>query len=113
MENRYSPRHSTVFHSEISNADTHEVIGHQLNISENGLCMLTKVPYAKDEVLRLELKLPSPCGETSAVTFEAVVCWCDIDTNPDYYDIGLKIIDPDEATIAAFNRIMRVYCFSQ
>ncbi|MFH1843565.1 MAG: hypothetical protein ABIF77_10210, partial [bacterium] len=81
--------------------------------SEHGLCMLTHSPYAEDEVLRLELKLPSPCGEASTVFFEAVVCWCGVDTNPDLYDIGLKILDPDEATIAAFNRIMRVYCFSQ
>ncbi|MFH1844560.1 MAG: PilZ domain-containing protein, partial [bacterium] len=78
MDYRQSPRHSTVFHSEISNADTHEVIGHQLNISEHGLCMLTHSPYAEDEVLRLELKLPSPCGEASTVFFEAVVCWCGV-----------------------------------
>jgi hypothetical protein len=93
-----------IYYLRIFDNDTGENIGHLVDITIQGLMMIseTKIPTGQD--FSLKMQLPGIITGREEIEFRAHSLWCKKDINPDFYVTGYKIkaITPQEAkTITA------------
>ena len=70
-----------------------KVVGHLVNISSNGLMLLSDSPIPVNEEYMLRMRLPPVLVEKGEIIFNAVSRWCENDANPDFYLAGFQLHD--------------------
>ncbi len=75
----------------ITNADTGEIVGHALNLSETGLCIMSNHELEPDQVLALHLAVNSRESNLQFIDLRAVVRWCEAIKGHNRHYAGLEI----------------------
>jgi hypothetical protein len=68
-------------------------IGRVVNISSEGLMLLSDEPMVTGSVYQLDLLLPNPVRDQQKVAFAAEAVWCTEASQPESYWSGFHIID--------------------
>lgn len=92
-EQRKSPRKIANQVLEVSDQITGTQIGRVVNISAEGLMLLSQEPIVTDSVYQLDMMLPNPDGNESKISFGAEAVWTTEATQPDSFWTGFRIID--------------------
>ena len=109
-EQRTAPRKNIPVYMRVLNDDTQEILGHMVEVGEDGLRLETivELPIGKDYYLRLELT--PDLGNVPYIVFAARSKWCKMDTIlPNLFRVGFQIIEiiPEDKEI--FSRILQKY----
>ena len=95
-EKRTIKRHHLSYYLKVYNRKTGKPIGYIVNISSEGLRLVSHIPLLTHSVFQFRVKLPRELSGENHIDFDALSCWCRPDVSPDCFDTGFKIVDaPD------------------
>ncbi len=107
IEQRKSPRKIADQVLEVSDQITGTQIGRVVNISAEGLMLLSQEPIVTGSVYQLEMTLPGPDGSSQYISFGAEAVWTTEATQPESFWTGFRIIDiSGEDVLSIDNLIM-------
>jgi len=87
------------------------VMGHLMDISADGLMLLSDEPIEINEEYRLRMRLPKEVSGSDEIVIGAISRWCREDDNPDFYVTGFQIQDMDEETEKILARLIEEFGF--
>ena len=93
IEKRQSTRKIADEVLEVSDQITGTQIGRVVNISAEGLMLLSQEPVVTGSVYQLKMQIPGPDGEIKRVCFGAEAIWTTETNQPDSFWTGFRIID--------------------
>jgi hypothetical protein len=93
QEQRHSPRKVANEILIITDQITGSHIGRVVNISAEGLMLLSDEPMVTGSVYQLDLILPKPKDTQEKIAFAAEAVWCTEASQPDSFWSGFHIID--------------------
>ncbi|MCG7976847.1 MAG: PilZ domain-containing protein [Candidatus Thiodiazotropha endolucinida] len=101
QEQRHSPRKVANEVLIITDQITGSHIGRVVNISAEGLMLLSDEAMVTGSVYQLDLILPIPKNDQKKISFTAEAVWCTEASQPDSFWSGFHIIDinPDDVLI--------------
>lgn len=92
-EMRGVERRHLVFYLRVFDGMSSKVIGHIVDISAQGLMLISDSPVSVNENYRLRMRLPAEISEKDEILINATSRWCKQDVNPDFYITGFQIHD--------------------
>ena len=81
---RHRPRHNTPHVVKAFNAEKGEYIGRVVDITADGMMLVTKQLFTVGRTFRLRITLPVMVQHKTDVTVEARVIWCERDSSPGF-----------------------------
>ena len=105
-ENRKMKRWHVIYYLRIFEQDTGSLLGHLVDITTEGMKMVSEeaIPSKKD--FRLKMEVPLEGEKTEEVLFNARSLWCKKDTNPDFYATGFYLENLSGATIEVIQALI-------
>lgn len=86
-------RRHLVFYLRVFDGMGSKVIGHIVDISSQGLMLISDNPVPVNENYRLRMRLPAEIVDKDEIVIAATSRWCKPDDNPDFYITGFQIYD--------------------
>ena len=90
-ERRRRNRKSTFHYTQVLDRDSGKQIGRLVNITTEGMMLITTLPLATGTKLPIRMVLPRMVNDVDELEFNAEVRWCKPDANPNYHAIGFKL----------------------
>ena len=90
-EKRQIKRTHLIYYLRIYDGISSRVIGHAVDISQQGLMLISDEPVAVHEEYRLRMRFPGVAYEQEELLFYAICRWCRQDDNPAFYVAGFQI----------------------
>lgn len=106
IEKRKSPRKIADEVLEVVDQITGALIGHVVNISAEGVMLLSQEPIVTGSVYQLELQLAETDGNKRPITFGAEAIWTTETSQPDSYWTGFRIIDIDSDDVLLIDQLI-------
>lgn len=92
-DKRQVERKYLVFYLRVFDGLGSKVMGHLVNISSNGIMLLSDFPIPVNEVYKLRMRLPHELVENGEIILNATSRWCKSDANPEFYVTGFQLYD--------------------
>ena len=92
-DRRQVERKYLVFYLRVFDGPGTKVMGHLVNISSNGIMLLSDFPIPVNEDYKLRMRLPHELVDNAEIIFDATSRWCRNDTNPEFYVTGFQLHD--------------------
>ena len=90
-DKRQSKRRQLFFNFEVHERGTRRKLGHLVDLTAEGMLLLSSEPHQKGERLEVVVKLPDlPALEGERLSGTAVVRWSGHDSNPSLHCSGLQ-----------------------
>lgn len=93
----YKRRH-LIYYLEVYNDETGDLLGHLVDITVQGMRLITKNEVVPGKNFRIGMMLPREFFKGEVLKIETRSMWSRKDINPDFFAVGLKVYDLDEAT---------------
>ncbi|MEW8508524.1 MAG: PilZ domain-containing protein [Candidatus Thiodiazotropha sp.] len=106
QEQRQSPRKVANEVLIIADQITGSHIGRVVNISAEGLMLLSNEPMVTGSVYQLNLLLPVPKKNRENLSFTAEAVWCTEASQPESYWSGFHIIDIDADDVLIIDELI-------
>jgi hypothetical protein len=100
-----------IYYLRVFDRNTDQLLGHLVNITPQGIMLISEEPLAVDVVFQLRMKLPAAMVEYEHLDFEAKSIWNGLDSNPKFYDTGLQLIDVAQDKIAIIEDLIERFGF--
>ncbi len=104
-EQRKSPRKISNENLEVCDQITGAQLGKVVNISAEGLMLLSHEPFNTGSVNQFDLKLPHLIKNHSKISFGAEVVWSTEAAQPDSYWTGFRVIDISEENVLTIDEL--------
>ncbi|EKD27067.1 MAG: hypothetical protein ACD_79C00896G0003 [uncultured bacterium] len=100
-DKRHNKRRHLIEYFDVVNVKNNQVIGHLVDITAEGMMIISKDLIPENTTSFLEIKLPKELKRDHAdyIDFEAKVLWTRKNINPGYYSIGFQIISITEENL--------------
>lgn len=92
-ELREFDRRYLVFYLRVFDGMSSKLLGHLIDISQNGIMLISDGPIEENENYRLRMRLPTQGKDRNEIVFKATSRWCKTDKNPDFYKTGFQLYD--------------------
>ena len=94
MENKRNlKRRHLIYYLRVFDQKTKKPIGHLVDVTPEGIMVISEQPIITDIVFQLELILPVAYLGIEKLEFVARSVWCRQDVNPDFYDTGFQLLE--------------------
>lgn len=110
-EKRVIQRHHLRYFLCVYNRKTGKPIGYIVNISREGLRLVSHIPLLTHSVFQFRIKLPREIEGARNIDFDALSCWCRPDVSPDCFDTGFKLIDPPSDLMELIDGLSEYFSF--
>ncbi len=110
-ERRMSKRRNLIFYLQVFDQSTDELLGFAVDITPEGLMLLSNKPIDTGHDFTLRMTLPEEFSESNQIEFKAKSIWCEQDVNTDYYDTGFQLVDVEPETVSLIHRLTRHFGF--
>jgi len=90
-DRRQVERKYLVFYLRVFDGPGTKVMGHLVNISSNGIMLLSDFPIPVSVNYKLRMRLPHELVDNAEIIFDATSRWCRNDKNPDFYVTGFQL----------------------
>ena len=87
------------------------VLGHLMDLSSEGLMLLSEKPIEVNEEYRLRMRLPRDVSGGREIVFEARSRWCKQDKSPEFYVVGFQIQNMDAEMRETLSRLIGDFGF--
>jgi hypothetical protein len=110
-DRRQFKRRYLAFYSRVFDVKSHQLLGHVVDITPQGLMLISETPLPADSTFRLEIELPEDFAHKRAILFEARSRWCQADIDPHFHNTGFQLLNiaPDDVEI--IQRIVATFGF--
>jgi hypothetical protein len=113
MENkRRLKRRHLIYYLRVFDLNNGQLIGHLVDITNEGIMLISEQPLTMDQVYHFKMMLPSEILSKNELTFTALVVWCKKDVNPDFYATGFKLSDISNEDIVVIENLIHRYGFN-
>lgn len=93
MGQRKLKRRHLIYYLRVYDTVTEGLIGHLVDITVDGMMIMSENPIKENIDFSLKMKLPDGFEATKEIRFKAVAIWTKKDINPDFYATGFKFTD--------------------
>ncbi len=90
---RQVDRRCLVFYLRVFDGSSKSILGYLVDISENGIMLISDGPLRIEKNYRLRMRLPTEMQDRNEILFTAVSRWCKIDSSSDFYLTGFQLND--------------------
>ena len=90
---RQADRWYLVYYLRVFDGMSRKILGHVVDLSEQGIMLISENPVEANMDYRLRMRLPSQMRDRDEIIFSATSKWCKSDVNPDFYLVGFQIYD--------------------
>lgn len=98
-EQRNLSRHHLIYYLRVYDGISSRVVGHIVDISPQGIMLISDEPITVQEEYRLRMRFPGAGSGQEELILDAVCRWCREDENPEFYLAGFQIQElPADAT---------------
>ncbi|PCJ45027.1 MAG: pilus assembly protein PilZ [Moraxellaceae bacterium] len=111
QEKRLIKRQQLKSYLQVYNRKTGKAIGYIVNISSEGLRLVSSIPLLTHSVFQFRVKLPREVNGAKHLDFDALSCWCRPDVSPDSFDTGFKIVDAPQTLHDLVNGLTDYFSF--
>ena len=102
VDERILNRQHLFFYLEVYNDETDELLARLVDISADGMKLISQQKVPENKTFRLRMKLPEVYYNKKTLIVEATSLWSRKDINPDFYVVGMKV---KNLSLEAFNTI--------
>ena len=110
-EKRKLQRRHLIYYLRTYNAETGQLLGHLVDITSEGIMLISEEPIEIDRPYQLHMLLPADVFDRSELSFNARAIWRSKDVNEDFYDTGFKFLDITPAEQDIIEYMIEVYGF--
>jgi hypothetical protein len=110
-ERRKLKRRHLLYYLQVYSGPAGIPIGHVVDITSEGVMLMTPEERPTGETLRLRMVLPGSGGENDALEFAATSLWCRRDVNPDFWDVGFRTEGLSRAQAGVIETLIDDYGF--
>ena len=96
---------------QVYNACTQKPLGHIVNISTQGMMLVSQRRLLTHVIFNLEIPLPEPLLDGKLSQFDALSHWCHTDITPGCYDTGFSFNDPPGRLLALADALTDYFSF--
>jgi hypothetical protein len=111
QEKRTIKRHHLKYFLKVYNRKTGKAIGYIVNISQEGLRLVSHIPLLTHSVFQFRIKLPREIDGERNIDFDALSCWCRPDVSPDCFDTGFKIVESPGGLVDLVDALNQYFSF--
>jgi len=111
QEKRLTKRHR-FFYSRVYDENTHQQTGRLVDISTDGIRLISEDPVKTNSIFRLKMVLPKEIEGKRTITFEALSSWCRKTTSSELYDSGFKLINISPQNIEIIEHLIQDTSFN-
>jgi hypothetical protein len=83
-------RRHLIYYLKVIDRTTDELLGHLVDITEEGLMIVSENCLDTGKIIKLKMCLPREIEGREDIEFEARSMWCRKDVNPSLFGVGLK-----------------------
>ena len=91
IEKRKEKRWHTLHYLKVYNGKTNKPAGRLVNISTEGIMLMSEKPIKTDTTYHLRIVMPKGDNNRTSIAFEAISRWSMKGLNPEYYDSGFQL----------------------
>jgi hypothetical protein len=110
-ERRRIKRRHLIYYLQVFDNDTDTLIGHLVDITSEGIMLISEDPIPMNKTYNLKMMLPSRMGGRESWIFEAESRWSQKDINPDFYDIGFLLREVDRHSLRVIEDLIQGFGF--
>jgi hypothetical protein len=92
-DKRKTKRRFLLYYMRVYDNRTHQQIGNLVDITPDGVMLISATPIPEKQVLPLRLELSSEVADKPFMDFIALSKWCRPDVDPNQYNIGFEITE--------------------
>ena len=107
----YKRRH-LIYYLEVYDDETGDLLGHLVDLTTQGMMLITKQEVIPEKNFRLGMMLPEEYFKEGILKIEAHSMWCRKDVNPDFYAVGFKTYDLDKNTAKLITELINQVGFN-
>ncbi len=112
-EKRRVKRRHLIYYLRVFEKNTDQPIGHMVDISTEGMMLISEDPIKTDHVFELRMVLPVEIEGSREIIFFAKSKWCGEDENPDFYNTGFQLINLSPEHIKVIEYLVQKFCFRE
>ncbi len=107
VEKRQRRRWELVFYLRVFDQSDGALLGHVVDISEEGLMLLSEVPIELNRDFDLTLEMPASDKKgREKISLKARSIWKSSDANPDLIDTGFRLVEPEKDSIKSIKTLI-------
>jgi hypothetical protein len=110
-DRRTIKRRHLIFYLRVWELDEDRPLGHVVDISPEGLMLISEEPLTTSREYTLEVRLPNTEGTLLPMRFRAICRWSDNDVNPAFYDSGFEFMEKRTEDIETIRNLVEEYGF--
>ncbi len=111
--NRVVKRKHLIYYLKVVDQETNQVSGHTVNISNEGMMLISEKPIKPEHLFHLKMFLPEKIQESRYFEFSTMSKWCQKDENPDFYNSGFQLDNVSTESIQVIQRLIDKFCFNE
>ncbi len=113
FEKRRFDRKQLYYYLKVIHDKTDALAGYLGDISIEGLMLFSKESLEVNRVFKLRINLNEEFGLKENLVFNAESLWCEKDANPEFFIIGFKFMDMDQAGVDIVSYLIKKYGFTE
>ncbi|RLJ20175.1 PilZ domain-containing protein [bacterium endosymbiont of Escarpia laminata] len=110
-DRRQIKRRHLIYYLRVWDTDYEQLLGHVVDISSEGLMLLSDQPIPKDKEFSMEIRLPDLNGSPQKIDFRAACHWSNNDINRAFYDSGFSFLNSAPEAIESVRQLIKEYGF--
>jgi hypothetical protein len=110
-DRRKHKRRYLAFYARVFDAASHQLLGHVVDITPQGLMLTSETALPTGTAFRLELELPDGFAEKRALILDARSRWCEADLDPLFHNTGFELLDLAPGDAAVIQKIVATFGF--
>lgn len=112
-QNRKLKRRHLIYYLRVFEKNADQPIGHLVDISTEGMMLISEDPIKTGTVFELRMVLPVEIDGSREIIFSAESRWCREDENPDFYNTGFQLINPSLEHMKITGLLIQKFCFKE
>ncbi len=113
QERRKISRKFLSYFIRVYDGDSRDQIGNLVDITPEGVMLLSPKPVARGQVIHLRLEVTPDVSNKPFLEFSARSRWCRPDIEPSLFNVGFKILQLEPEGVEVIRRINDAYGFRE
>jgi c-di-GMP-binding flagellar brake protein YcgR len=108
-EKRKLQRRKLIYYLQVLNRQNDELLGRLVDITTEGLMLISDQPIPTPKVFPLKMLLPAQNKPSREIRCDAKAVWSKRDVNPDLYATGFQFVDVSPRDVQSIENLVQDY----
>ncbi|MFH1148603.1 MAG: PilZ domain-containing protein [Pseudomonadota bacterium] len=113
LEKRKEKRKNLLYYLPVVDRNTGEQMGHLVDITRNGMMLISKEPIEKGLMFQIKIELQAIVSGHTQLEFDVESRWNSRDVNPDFFDTGFRFMNIDARTTGLIEGLISEHGFPE